>query len=427
MLERLHFYLNRLGERLWVKPLIVCLLSIIAAFAAKLADYSQVAEHLPNITLESLETLLTVMSSSMLVIATFSVGSMVAAYASASNSATPRSFMLIIADDVSQNALSTFIGSFIFSIVAQIALLNNVYGNGGRFAIFAVTLLVFTLVIITFVRWMDNIARLGRMGATIGKVEKATSNAIAKRLLSPSLKAMAIQKDTPEGTPVFASSIGYVQRVDVAYLNAEAERQQLNIEIAALPGTFAAPGKVLVYITPDASRDKDEEIDNAKIISAFIIGKERLFDEDPRFGFIVLSEIASRALSPAVNDPGTAIGIMGVFTRLFHQWYQPANQEAEKAPVYSRVQAPIITSEEVLEDAFTCIARDGSNSIEIMIRLLKTFHAIASIGDVELNQAVFKQAEQTMLRAKRSDLLELEKFRLDELFQKLAEKCPPVE
>jgi uncharacterized membrane protein len=46
----------------------------------------------------------------------------------------------------------------------------------------------------------------------------------------------------------------------------------------------------------------------------------RYFDEDPRFGLITLSEIASRALSPAVNDPGTAIQIISSYVRLFSLW-----------------------------------------------------------------------------------------------------------
>lgn len=72
-------------------------------------------------------------SGSMLGVATFAVGSMLADYSSASNSATPRSFPLIIADDVSQNALSSFIGAFIFGIVAYVALENGYYGPAGRF------------------------------------------------------------------------------------------------------------------------------------------------------------------------------------------------------------------------------------------------------------------------------------------------------
>ena len=86
----------------------------------------------------------------MLGVATFAVGSMLTAYSSASNSATPRSFPLIIADDVSQNALSSFIGAFIFSIVAYVALENGYYDSAGRFLLFVISIVVFAIIILNF-------------------------------------------------------------------------------------------------------------------------------------------------------------------------------------------------------------------------------------------------------------------------------------
>lgn len=52
---------------------------------------------------------------------------MVSAYASASRTATPRTFPLVVADDVSQNALSTFVGAFIFSAVSLTAVKNDYF------------------------------------------------------------------------------------------------------------------------------------------------------------------------------------------------------------------------------------------------------------------------------------------------------------
>lgn len=120
--DRFRFVISRIKERLWVKPLVLCVLSIGATFIAKLADDTGLSSVLPDIALESVESLLSIMASSMLVIATFAVGSMVAAYASASAGTTPRSIPLVIADDVTQNALSAFIGAFIFSIVSLITI-----------------------------------------------------------------------------------------------------------------------------------------------------------------------------------------------------------------------------------------------------------------------------------------------------------------
>lgn len=76
---------------------------------------------------------------------------MVSTYAAASSSATPRSFTLVLADDVSQNALSTFVGAFIFSVVALTAVKNAFYDKAGLFVLFVLTVIVFAMVIVTFV------------------------------------------------------------------------------------------------------------------------------------------------------------------------------------------------------------------------------------------------------------------------------------
>lgn len=78
------------------------LLLNIGGFVAKFADHYEADLFVPPISTDSIVALLEIMSSSMLMIATFSVGSMVAAYASASTSATPRAFSVVVSDDVSK-------------------------------------------------------------------------------------------------------------------------------------------------------------------------------------------------------------------------------------------------------------------------------------------------------------------------------------
>jgi len=102
MNNRLIFILNRVRERLWVKPLAMSVLSVFLVFVASLADRTALSHLVPAITPESIETQLKIMSASMLVIAALAVGSMVSAYATASSTATPRSFPLVVADDVTQ-------------------------------------------------------------------------------------------------------------------------------------------------------------------------------------------------------------------------------------------------------------------------------------------------------------------------------------
>ena len=215
-------------------------------------------------------------------IATFAVASMISAYASASNTATPRSFPLVISDDVSQNALSTFIGAFIFSIVALIALKNSYYDKAGRFALFVLTLMILAMIIITFVSWVDRIARLGRLEATIDKVEAATAAALQRRRAAPTLHGVPAGRNQKEGKAIYGGTIGYVQRIDVTALQKFAEKSRVRITVAALPGIFLAPGRALAYVTADSGDLSD--IDTSRIAGAFLVGGNRQFDQDPRFG-----------------------------------------------------------------------------------------------------------------------------------------------
>jgi len=401
--DRLRFFIHRIRERLWVMPLAACLLSIAGAFIAKIADLLPLGHIVPQVTAESVETLLSIMASSMLVIATFAVGSMVSAYASVSTTASPRSFSLVVADDVSQRALSTFIGAFIFSIVGLIAAKNDFFDTAGRFVLFLLTVAMFGMVIYTFVRWVDRIARLGRLGATIEKVERATTAALKRRRKAPALNGVAALPRPASGQAVFCDRIGYVQRIDIDVLQACAEETDGWVTVAVLPGSFVAPGRPLAYVRPDFR--SEAEFDAEKLAKAFVIGNERVFDEDPRYGLVVLSQIAGRALSPAVNDPGTAIDVIGILVRLLTIWSEPSDPETPPPVVYDRVEVPDLSVREMFDDAFTAIGRDGSGAVEVMVRLQKALSSLASLDDAAMRDAARHHALRALSCAEKSLLL----------------------
>ncbi len=403
--ERFGFILNRLKERLWIRPLVVCVLSIIGALLASMADGSELYKVVPDITKESLENLLNIMAASMLVIATFAVSSMVSAYASTGNTATPRAFSLLVADDVSKNALSTFIGAFIYSIVALMALKNGYYGQSGRFTLFALTLLTLSLVVITFVYWVDRIARLGRLGMTIDKVEKAATKSLKHRRETPTLRGVRIpavqdarlHPRSPFARPVFSPVIGYVNWIDMTALQTCAEKMALTVEVAAQPGEFSAPGKPIAYVTLDDEEEK--EIDTCFVVEAFTISDDRVFDDDPRFGLVVLGEIAGTVLSPSASDPGTAIDIMETLLRLFILWVEPLKEGEVVEVECDRILVPELSLQAMFDEAFTPIARDGAGLVEVAVRLQHIFESMSLYGHPQLKKLAIDHARLALARA----------------------------
>ena len=398
MNSRLIFHILQLRKRLWAKPLLYCLLAVGAVFIAQLADRWGIGEHVPEITEDTILTLLTIISSSMLAVATFAVGSMLSAYSSASGSATPRAFTLVLEDDVSQMALSSFIGAFIFSIVSIVALKTGFYDRGGLFVLFAMTLMIFAWVVLTFVRWVDNIARLGRLGTTIDKAEAAARDSLDQRRRMPFLGGVKKTPDkTLEGPKILGDEIGYVQHIDMESLQKLAKKHDLQIMVDAMPGSFVAPGRTIAVM--DSKEEPDEDVRRA-ILKAFLIGDNRTFEADPRFGLIVMSEIAARALSPGVNDPGTAIVIIGRFVRLFARWSEPLDNDEEVVEKFDRIVVPALSLSEMFDDAFTAIARDGAGSVEVGIRLQKAFAALSTIEYSGMKAEARRHSSLALDRAK---------------------------
>ena len=397
-LERIRLFKSWIKERLWVRPLAVSVLSVFGIFVANLADDSILAGVLPQIGIDSVISLLTIMASSMLVIATFAVGSMVSAYSSASTGSTPRSFPLVVADDVTQNALSAFVGAFIFSLTSLIAVKNNMFGDAGLFSMFALTVLVFVIVIGTFVRWVDRIARLGRITNTVEKVEDAAADALERRRHAPTLGAVPhkLAPNSGPGMPIASSTVGYIQHIDIGALQSCAEDLNCHLIVAALPGTFVSTSSTLLHVVGSDSLDIET------FRSAFSIGRHRAFEDDPRFGLLALSEIADKALSPALNDPGTAISIIGTMVRLFTLWQAPLEDDEIPCIDHDRIFVPALTTADLFDDAFTSIARDGAAIVEVSIRLQKAFSALLDLDDQAMAVAARKHSQLALARSEQA-------------------------
>ena len=154
------------------------------------------------------------------------------------------------------------------------------------------------------------------------------------------------------------------------------------------------PGRPLLYVKSEL-----HEIEPEELCKTFLIADSRTFHEDPRFGLVVLGEIASRALSPGINDPGTAIDVLGSQLRLFHQWNAPLAENEEKPRPFDRVAVPRISADDMLEDSFRTIARDGAGCIEVVLRLLKLYECLAETGHSELPELAREHARRTLERA----------------------------
>ncbi len=414
MFSRLHWLIRHLSRQMWLRATAFSALGILSALSAVLLKRYIPSELTTTMGADAVGSLLNIIASSMLAVTIFSLSTMVAAFASATSNVTPRATRLLSADSTAQNALATFLGSFLFSLVGIIGLHTGLYGDSGRVILFGFTLAVVVLIVITLLRWIDYVLKLGRVGTTSARVEQAVTRAMRERHERPLLggapvrDGMALSRSGDHC--VATKSIGYVEHIDMAALQDAAEDAGVDIVVYALPGELVGPGRPLAALT---SGTPERMLDT--IQAAFSVTPERSFDQDPRFGLCVLSEIASRALSPAVNDPGTAIEILSRGARVLAQWAPPCSDDldVDDAVRFPRVQVPSLQLDDLFDDFFVAIARDGAANIEVMIQLQKTLHMLASVGEPRYVAAALQQSRAALARseATMTSPIDLERMR----------------
>lgn len=412
MFSKWQWVLGLLTRTLWVRATMYAVMAVIAALLATTADRLVPFELPFFIETSTIDDILGILASSMLAVTTFSLSVMVSAYGAVTSNVTPRTTKLVRQDTTTQTVLATFIGSWLFSLVGIIALNTGVYGENGRIVLFAFSLIVVVIIVVTILRWIEHLSLLGRVGATTDRVEKVTTEALDRYIDKPCLGGQPLKSrdEIPNDTfSVFAMTVGYVQHLDVARLQSIADDLDCHIYVACTPGAFVHKCRPLVFITQEPDEDCIERVRNA-----FTMAFERTYEQDPRFGLSVIAEIASRALSPAVNDPGTAIDVIGRGVRLFTHWADYKTPDPEQAPC-QRVHVPLLDINDLYEDFFMPIARDGSALVGVQTRLQKAFIALAQLDAPDLKRASLRYSERAFAHAQHAMSADFDKKRIREL------------
>jgi len=408
-------------KKIWFRCLLACVIAIFAFFAGPYFQaYSP--ESLDKIvSKDGLADILTIVASSMLAVSIFSLSIIVQAFSSATNNASPRTNSLLMDNPATNNALGTFIGAFLFSITGLIGIRSNFYDDQILNLLFFLTIGLIVIIIGVFLAWINQATKLGRVNTTIDFVEKALNSAIHERITSVVHKCNTIDlnKDHDQFKyPLYFEKLGYIQYIDYEALANCAKNFDLDIYVYANPGTFVSTAKASIYTTQEVDDDTQDTIRNC-----FILNGHRTFNQDPRFGFIVLSEIALRAMSPAVNDPGTAVDILNTQLTSIKFWIdglkaKKAKQETLQASIshhtqlapsqstktthnkpddstsddqdtdFKRVYVQPMKGEDVLEDIFGQIIIDACSNRIVVVRLRKTLEFIQGFDDQDFSPHV---------------------------------------
>ena len=245
----------------------------------------------------------------------FTFGSLLVALQVASGQLTPRIIATIL---LRNNVVRYTTGLFIFTLLFAISAQNRMEGNVFQLVVFAAACLGI-LCFAAFLFLIDYAARLLRPISIVGLVGKAGLAVIESVYPEPSLgpNKPASQRSNlgkPDRTIRHHGTSEIVLAVNIGELVARAHKSGGLVEFVPQVGDFVATDEPLFNLYGGAA-----SLDDETLRSTVAFGPERTMEQDPTFAFRIVIDIALKALSPAINDPTTAVIAIDQLHRLLRK------------------------------------------------------------------------------------------------------------
>jgi uncharacterized membrane protein len=198
-----------------------------------------------------------------------------------------------------------------------------------------------------------------------------------------------------------AARTGYVLAIKYEQLLAAAERADVVVALPFRAGHYIVPGARQISIWPAKHVNADVA---AEVQATILTGIHRTPVQDPDFPIRHLVEIAVRALSPAVNDPYTAVAVIDRLSASLCKLMERKLPSAAICDDHSRVRVtgPVPTHASLIAASFNQIRQNGARVPIVVLHLLEAIERIgAHIRTTEQRQSLCEQAAVLIAAARR--------------------------
>lgn len=429
-MKKIIYFWNQLRSTFWFVPVLIIIasitLSIVLLHLDQFIELSQqgLSKFFFIGSADSARSVLSIISAAMIGVAgtVFSVTLVALTLASSQfGSRLIKNFMYV---RLNQVVLGTYISTYVYCLIV----LNTIKENNNFTFIPSLSILV--ALVAAVVNIILLIVFIHRIAISIqaDHVISAISKSIAKdvQVLFPEKmgeenddeKRWNVKKEKSKyknDITIYSQHSGYLQYIDSeALIRIMVESESL-LELSSRPGDYLVLGEELGSLYTNQGEIKDI---TKKIHAQFIIGRSRNSQQDIEFSIHQMVEIASRALSPGINDPYTAITCIDNLTSTMSYLTQirfPEKYRCDNEGIL-RVIAETFDYEGILDVSFNQIRQFSSNSPAVIIRLMEALNKINKFAKKPLHKkAIIKHAKMVLNQGRESIK---EKLDLNDLIEK---------
>lgn len=432
MKARLGALWETLHSSFWFVPSLMTAGAMALAWGVLTWDRSAgetTASYLYGGGVEGARSMLSAIASSVLGIAGVTFSITIAALSLASSQFGPRLLRSFIRDRGNQMVLGALIGTFLFCLLV----LRSVRGVDERRFVphlsvsVAIALAIVCVgALIYFIHHISQSIQAAHVIANVGR----EFDEVVHRLFPTEIGRGPNQEQTPApparqdaALVIEARGSGYVQSVDTDSLMKLACERGLLVELSFRPGDMVMPGDVLARVWP-ADAEADEDDIAKKINGCFVHGVQRTAVQDALFPIDQLAEIASRALSPGINDPFTAMSCLDrlglALSKLAHRELPSGLRLDESGQ--PRVLTRALRFEDAAAHALDPIRHYGSDAPLVVNRLLLILERLAPHLKRHADRETLRRHAELTLEAARENIASrAEREGVEENYRKTAQ------
>lgn len=248
---------------------------------------------------EDAKTIVTTISSAMMTFIGVVFSISLVAVQMASGQFSPRIVRIFIRSRITKAAFSVFLATFLLSLLVLTSYESETdprYVRSVPLVQSILTLLMVGLSLLLFVAYVNSTLRLMRVGHVVDRITWEAFRVIEK---TPAHGPAVRELGEVTAQLRHRGRAGVLRDVNVVLLVAAARRHGVVLRLLPRIGDFVVPGTPILAVYGGTVPQR--------VAAAVSVGIERTFHQDLGFGLRQLSDIALRALSPAVNDPTTAV------------------------------------------------------------------------------------------------------------------------
>ncbi len=308
------------------------------------------------------------------------------------------------------HSLGLFTATFLYAIAA---LAWTDRGGNGKVPLFSVLLVTVLLIasMIAFARLVHRLTDLqianvlqviGQKGReVIGEMFPRLDTAAGARPASWAVAAGQARQRPLTQTLHYSGDPRAIASFDVDALVQQARAADAVVVMECAVGDVLTEDTVLLRVYGG------RPIPEAGLRQAIETARERTFEQDPKYPLRLLVDIAIKALSPAINDPTTAVQAIDQIEDLLRRLGRSA---LDAGGVYDehgviRLAFPTPTWEDYLTLAFDEIRQYGAGSVQVMRRLRSALVGLAeSVTETERKELVRRYLQRLNLAVEHSVL-----------------------